>query len=243
MRLSPNLLKNCWLDRKFPDSWGPHDNPLSDLDMRAIGTFSNLATRGVRCLRPDLFAVASSSSSSSYGGIYSDNAAMSNRAYSTTTVLNARRVRWDHTIKKWDVSGKGFDQFAEQKEKLDEVIHTGRSWTPADLRRKSFDDLHKLWFVLYKERNMLLSEREKIRRLGRPVSAKEESRYTKVKRSMGAIKFVLNERSKIRKELEYAQVLESIKVHTAADGTVDVEAVQKAALKKLADTKPGGVSK
>lgn len=99
------------------------------------------------------------------------------------------------------VSVKGFEEFFDQKEEGDEVI-TGRSWTAADLRRKSFDDLHKLWYVLYKERNLLLSERERARRNSRPIPPKEEFRYIKVKKSMGAIKFVLSERSKIHKLLK-----------------------------------------
>ena len=66
----------------------------------------------------------------------------------------------------------GFEEFFDQKEKPGDEIVTGRSWTAADLRRKSFDDLHKLWFVLYKERNLLLSERERQRRNQRPISAK-----------------------------------------------------------------------
>ena len=99
------------------------------------------------------------------------------------------------------VVSRGFEEFFDQKEEGDEVI-TGRSWTAADLRRKSFDDLHKLWYVLYKERNLLLSERERARRNSRPIQPKEETRYLKVKRSMGAIKFVLSERSKIHKLLK-----------------------------------------
>ena len=45
---------------------------------------------------------------------------------------------------------------------------------------------------------MLLSERERSRRSQRPVSLNDELRYTKVKRSMGAIKHVLAERKRIR---------------------------------------------
>lgn len=60
--------------------------------------------------------------------------------------------------------------------------------------------------MLYKERNLLLSEREKQRRARRPVTSVDENRYINIKRSMGAIKFVLGERKKIdaiiRKENE-----------------------------------------
>ena len=96
----------------------------------------------------------------------------------------------------------GFEEFFDQKKKSGDEVHVGRAWTASDLRRKSFDDLHKLWFVLYKERNLLLSERERIRRNQRPITPKEETRYIKVKRSMAAIKLVLRERSKIRKLIE-----------------------------------------
>ena len=55
--------------------------------------------------------------------------------------------------------------------------------------------------MLYKERNLLLTAREKVRRSQRPLLPTEEFRYIKVKRSMAAIKFVLSERRKIENEL------------------------------------------
>ena len=96
----------------------------------------------------------------------------------------------------------GFEEFFDVKPKPGEMLVTGRAWTVADLRRKSFDDLHKLWFILYKERNLLLSEREKTRRSLRPVTKPDENRYIKVKRSMAGIKVVLGERKRIEALLE-----------------------------------------
>eukprot|EP01041_Mallomonas_annulata_P005332 gene5332-10661_t len=98
---------------------------------------------------------------------------------------------------------RGIEEFFDPKKlKPTDVIITGRSWTAADLRRKSFDDLHKLWYVLYKERNLLLTAKEKARRSLRPISAAEEARYMKVKRSMGAMKLVLAERKRISQMLK-----------------------------------------
>lgn len=94
----------------------------------------------------------------------------------------------------------GFEEFIEPK-KANETMSAGRSWTVPDLRRKSFEDLHGLWFILYKERNLLLSEKSKRQRLGRPPSPSEELRYACVKRSMGGIKHVLDERRKIYRKI------------------------------------------
>ncbi|KAJ7288306.1 mitochondrial 39-S ribosomal protein L47 (MRP-L47)-domain-containing protein [Mycena rebaudengoi] len=83
-----------------------------------------------------------------------------------------------------------FETFADPTQ-----AQTGRSWLASELRRKSFKDLHVLWYVLLRERNLLATQREEMRRLGvmservsnRPASAR-------CRKSMARIKAVMNER-------------------------------------------------
>ena len=42
----------------------------------------------------------------------------------------------------------------------------GRSWNAVELRRKSFKDLHTLWYILLRERNLLATQRAEGKRLG-----------------------------------------------------------------------------
>ncbi|KAI8879761.1 MRP-L47-domain-containing protein [Backusella circina FSU 941] len=92
---------------------------------------------------------------------------------------------------------KGLYQFFENNETLPKQIWTGRSWKAQELRQKSFDDLHKLWYVLLKERNVLATQREEARRLKLPKQLwTNAGRMKKCQKSMARIKFVLNERQR-----------------------------------------------
>ncbi|XP_024440278.1 uncharacterized protein LOC7486835 isoform X2 [Populus trichocarpa] len=49
---------------------------------------------------------------------------------------------------------------ADRSQDEDKPIVYGRSWKASELRLKSWDDLQKLWYVLLKEKNMLMTQRQ-----------------------------------------------------------------------------------
>ncbi|NWU76737.1 RM47 protein, partial [Onychorhynchus coronatus] len=69
---------------------------------------------------------------------------------------------------------------------------TGDAWNIKQLRGKSSEDLHKLWYVLLKERNMLLTLQQEAKRQLKPMPSPE--RLEKVEESMKNIDLVVKER-------------------------------------------------
>uniref|UniRef100_A0A1I7Y5S8 Large ribosomal subunit protein uL29m n=1 Tax=Steinernema glaseri TaxID=37863 RepID=A0A1I7Y5S8_9BILA len=79
----------------------------------------------------------------------------------------------------------------------------GRPWSKDELRLKSAEDLHKLWYVLLKERNMLLTMREACVSNARYMPNPE--RIDKVQESMNNLEDVVHERNNAFLELETGQ--------------------------------------
>ena len=82
-------------------------------------------------------------------------------------------------------------RFLPEDKQKDEV--SGREWEARELRLKSFEDLHGLWYVLLKEKNMLQTEKY-VARANR-VRMRSAQRIGQVRRSMAKIKLVLSERA------------------------------------------------
>ena len=74
----------------------------------------------------------------------------------------------------------------------------GRAWSAAELRLKSQEDLHKLWYILLKERNLLATEHQMARSQGARMRA--PIRRKLVRNSMARIKVVIGERCRALEE-------------------------------------------
>mmetsp|Transcript_5388 Transcript_5388/g.21347 ORF Transcript_5388/g.21347 Transcript_5388/m.21347 type:complete len:138 (+) Transcript_5388:126-539(+) len=94
------------------------------------------------------------------------------------------------------IARRGIEEFLDTAHRNADFI-TGRAWTAKELRRKSFDDLHKLWYVLYKEKNVILTEQTRARTLGLEMNAPERMR--KVCQSMARLRHVVDDRRKVLK--------------------------------------------
>ncbi|OJD37499.1 50s ribosomal protein l4 [Diplodia corticola] len=71
----------------------------------------------------------------------------------------------------------------------------GRAWTVQELRQKSWEDLHRLWWVCVKDRNRLATEGFERKRINAGYGEYEaEARDKEVKLTMRAIKHTLTER-------------------------------------------------
>ncbi|XP_050342929.1 39S ribosomal protein L47, mitochondrial [Nymphalis io] len=100
------------------------------------------------------------------------------------------------TCKQYDL----MEFFDEKKNWNESNIRVGRSWKLDELRIKSNEDLHKLWYVLLKERNMLYTMEhecnENVRLFPNP------ERIDKVQESMDNIETVIRERNVAYYKLE-----------------------------------------
>jgi len=97
-------------------------------------------------------------------------------------------------IKKNYLLGEFFDREENWgKSEIRPKQRPGRSWTIQELRLKSSTDLHKLWYVLIKERNMLLTMQEAYRVRAKIFPCPE--RIDRVQESMEHLEKVVHERN------------------------------------------------
>lgn len=80
------------------------------------------------------------------------------------------------------------------------VVKVGRSWKKDELRLKSNSDLHKLWYVLLKERNVLLTMEHHCKEEFQVFPNPE--RMDKVEESMENLEAVVRERNRAYYQLE-----------------------------------------
>lgn len=99
-------------------------------------------------------------------------------------------------VRKYILPTRGLEEFRDDSE---DVI--GRAWKASELRQKSFSDLHKLWYVLLKEKNMLMTVRHEC--IKRQQEMPNYGRIRAVKLSMARVKHVVTEFAK-RKAAERA---------------------------------------
>nr|KAJ3418206.1 39S ribosomal protein L47, mitochondrial [Polyrhizophydium stewartii] len=101
----------------------------------------------------------------------------------------------------------------------DKELPTGRAWLSAELRNKSFDDLHKLWWVCIKELNKLYSQRDEARRFSMYFPHVERIRQL----TMGRIKNVLWGRRQAWLQAQHVLKIETARIELRSTGMGEAE--------------------
>ncbi|XP_037085222.1 39S ribosomal protein L47, mitochondrial-like [Pollicipes pollicipes] len=94
--------------------------------------------------------------------------------------------------------------FDDEKNWGADEVRVGRAWKAEELRLKSNQDLHKLWYVLLKERNMLLTAEHFYEKTEKELFPNPE-RIDKVNESMQNLELVVKERNKAYWQLEVSE--------------------------------------
>jgi len=104
----------------------------------------------------------------------------------STSLLSKRNLSLSPTV-------KGMEEFFDTPERINNrEVKSGASWSKSLLRKKSIEDLHKLWFILLKERNMLNTLEHYCIEEDEPIPG--EDRIEKVAESMSNLRDVIEER-------------------------------------------------
>jgi len=132
----------------------------------------------------------------------------------------------------------------ETLEARESLTESGRPWHAAELRRKSFRDLHTLWYVLLRERNLLATQREEARRMGiqNPEALAAPTMERMCRKSMARLKFVLNERRLHYEKLSKEGVMpqeELLKVPEPPAPTGRMTRRERMAARREASSSPG----
>ncbi|GCC22774.1 large ribosomal subunit protein uL29m [Chiloscyllium punctatum] len=101
-------------------------------------------------------------------------------------------------------SCQGLNEFFDDSKNWGEpTVKSGAPWTAKQLRLKSNEDLHKLWYILLKEKNMLLTLEQEAKRQRLPMPSPE--RLKKMERSMARLDSVVQEREDALRLLQTGQ--------------------------------------
>jgi len=101
--------------------------------------------------------------------------------------------------------------FENEKFRGELKVKVGRSWKTDELRLKNNQDLHKLWFVLLKERNMLMTMEQAYKDEFKSMPNPE--RLDKVEESMENLEEVVRERNRAYHQLEVGVTGERDRYH------------------------------